>query len=76
MNSEAPGCSNRITYQQRQNAYKILKRDAMESNGRETGPKRRIEGEWAKGIIPDFKRSKMEGNVDNTKKQGNVDNAK
>ena len=41
VNSEAPDCSNRITYQQRRNAYKILKRDAMDPNGRETDPKRR-----------------------------------
>ena len=51
VNSEAPGCSNRITYS---NAYKILQRDAMDPNGRETDPKRRTEVEWPKGIIPDF----------------------
>ena len=45
VNSEAPGCSNRITYQQRRTAYKILKRDAMDPNGRETDPRRSTEVE-------------------------------
>ena len=61
VNSEAPGCSNRITYQQGRNAYKILKKDSMNPNGRQTEPK-----------IPDFQISNIQENVDNAKKQENV----
>ena len=48
----------------------------MDPNGRKTDSKRRTEVEWVEGIIPYFKISKMQKNVDNAKKQENVDNAK
>ena len=54
MDSEAPDCCNRTMYQQSRNAYKVWKRYAMNLNGKHTGPRRKTEVEWAKGIIADF----------------------